>query len=105
MTRSELINQLCELYPGVESNLMADAVSLFFFEISSALQRNTRVELRGFGSFSLRQRDARTGRNPKTGQAVSVETKWVPFFKAGKEMKEALNQKYYRPQLFRIASL
>jgi integration host factor subunit beta len=102
MTRSDLVTQLCGLYPQVESRLIEDAISLFFFEIASALQQNARVELRGFGSFCLRKRRERLGRNPKTGKRVAVQAKWLPFFKGGKELKEAANQKHYRPQLFQL---
>lgn len=92
MTRSDLVRQLCQLYPHVEPHLMEDAVSLFFFEIATALQREDRVELRGFGSFCLRKREKRIGRNPKTGERVEVDEKWIPFFKAGKELKAIINQ-------------
>jgi len=64
---------------------------LFFEEITSRLAEGGRVELRGFGTFSTRQREARTGRNPRTGEAVSVPAKKVPYFKPGKEMRERLN--------------
>ena len=91
MTRSDLVNRLCQLYPETDHRLVEDAVSLFFFEIISTLQRNDRVELRGLGSFCLRKREKRMGRNPKTGESVPVEEKWVPFFKAGKELKATIN--------------
>jgi integration host factor subunit beta len=92
MTRSDLVNRLCQLYPETDHRLVEDAVSLFFFEIVSTLQRNDRVELRGLGSFCLRKREKRMGRNPKTGEPVPVDEKWVPFFKAGKELKAVINQ-------------
>lgn len=98
MTRSELITHLHCRYPEVNHQLIEDAVTLFFFEVTCALQRNDRVELRGLGSFHLKQRAARTGRNPKTGKAVQVQEKWVPFFKGGRELKSILNQKDYAPQ-------
>jgi integration host factor subunit beta len=63
-------------------------------EITSALARGDRVELRGFGAFSVKKRDARNGRNPRTGAQVSVQEKSVPFFKTGKEMRERLNENY-----------
>jgi integration host factor subunit beta len=63
-----------------------------FDEISAALTRGERVELRGFGAFTVKRREARTGRNPRTGEAVPVEEKAVPFFKAGKELRERVNQ-------------
>jgi integration host factor subunit beta len=67
-------------------------VSTVFDEISSALTRGERVELRGFGAFTIKHRDARTGRNPRTGEAVPVDEKAVPFFKAGKELRERVNR-------------
>jgi len=66
-------------------------VTTIFDEISAALSRGDRVELRGFGAFSIRQRDARTGRNPRTGDAVPVPPKYIPFFKTGKQLRERLN--------------
>jgi integration host factor subunit beta len=66
-------------------------VSTLFEEITAALARGDRVELRGFGAFSVKQRDARMGRNPRTGEAVPVPEKAVPFFKAGKELRERMN--------------
>ncbi|GBQ41417.1 integration host factor DNA-binding subunit beta [Komagataeibacter saccharivorans NRIC 0614] len=66
-------------------------VQVIFAEISNALMRGDRVELRGFGAFTIKKRDARTGRNPRTGETVSVDEKVVPFFKAGKELRERVN--------------
>ncbi|MDR6850577.1 integration host factor subunit beta [Sphingomonas sp. BE123] len=66
-------------------------VDIFFEEIAQRLVDDGRVELRGFGAFSTRARDARTGRNPRTGEAVDVEAKRVPYFKPGKEMRTRLN--------------
>ncbi|MCZ6720372.1 MAG: HU family DNA-binding protein, partial [Proteobacteria bacterium] len=68
-------------------------VGTVFGEISSALSRGDRVELRGFGAFSVRERAARMGRNPRTGEAVQVDRKFLPFFKTGKELRERLNPK------------
>jgi integration host factor subunit beta len=68
-------------------------VSTIFDEISAALARGDRVELRGFGAFSVKQRNARLGRNPRTGDAVAVERKAVPFFKTGKQLRDRLNGK------------
>ena len=91
MIKSELISKLAE-----QTRLnKADAervISTVFTEISKALIQGNRVELRGFGVLSVRSRQARTGRNPKTGQTVSVAAKKVPFFKAGKCINEALNK-------------
>ena len=66
-------------------------VTTIFDEITNALAAGRRVELRGFGAFSTRDRDARTGRNPRTGAAVKVDAKRVPYFKPGKELREKLN--------------
>jgi integration host factor subunit beta len=66
-------------------------VATVFEEITHALERGNRVELRGFGAFSTKQREARTGRNPRTGDAVMVIEKSIPFFKAGKQLRERLN--------------
>src|SRR6056300_1392540 len=99
MTKSDLVAQLVQLYPHVDPRLLEDATSLFFFEISNALQRQERVELRGLGTFSLRIRQARKGRNPKTGEAVEVEEKCVPFFKMGKELRTVINEKNSSPPL------
>ncbi len=92
MTKSDLVSQLYARYPELGRHFVEDAVSLFFSEIGNALQKNQRVELRGFGSFCLRKRDKRTGRNPKTGETVDVPEKWTPFFKAGKELRETINR-------------
>ncbi len=66
-------------------------VTTIFEEISAALARGDRVELRGFGAFSVKQRGSRVGRNPRTGQAVSVTAKHIPYFKTGKQLRERLN--------------
>jgi len=91
MLRSELINKLAEENPNLKVREVERIVDVIFDEIAGALERGDRVELRGFGAFSVRKRDARTGRNPRTGNAVSVEAKHVPFFKAGKELRSRLN--------------
>jgi integration host factor subunit beta len=97
MTRSDLVEKLYQLYPEFGRRLIEDAVSLFFFEISMALKRGDRVEIRGFGSFCLRERKGRVARNPKTGEKVSVCGKKVPFFRAGRELKMIVNQPHYSP--------
>ena len=90
MTKSRLIRLLSD-----QNNLtMNDAqtvVTTIFEEISQSLERGQRVELRGFGSFGLKERRSREGRNPKTGEAVKVEAKRVMFFKAGKELRERVD--------------
>jgi len=91
MTKSELIMRLAERNPHLFHRDVERIVTTIFDEIAEALARGDRVELRGFGAFSVKQRDARTGRNPRTGQSVSVVEKAVPFFKTGKQLRERLN--------------
>ena len=92
MTKSELILKLAERNPHLYHRDVERIVTAIFDEITHALARGDRVELRGFGAFSVKHRPARTGRNPRTGAHVSVAQKSVPFFKTGKEMRERLNQ-------------
>lgn len=91
MTKSELIARIAELNPHLYQSDAEKIVSTVFDEIGAALANGNRVELRGFGVFSVRSRNARAGRNPRTGEQVSVEAKNVPFFKAGKKLKDMLN--------------
>ena len=91
MIRSELIQLLARDNPGLRSEEIEKVVSVFFDEIANRLASGGRVELRGFGAFSTRDREARTGRNPRTGTSVSVPGKRVPYFKPGKEMRARLN--------------
>lgn len=91
MTRSELIAELVAEHPHLRQADIDLIVSTVFEEIAAALARGDRVELRGFGAFSAKQRDARTGRNPRTGAAVPVAGKAVPYFKPGKELRERIN--------------
>jgi integration host factor subunit beta len=91
MTKSELIARLAELNPHLYHRDVERIITTIFDEISAALARGDRVELRGFGAFSVKQRDARQGRNPRTGQSVSVTSKHVPFFRTGKQLRERLN--------------
>lgn len=91
MIRSELLQALSAENPGLRPDEVEQVVDIFFDEIGARLAEGGRVELRGFGTFSTRQRDARTGRNPRTGDAVDVPEKKVPYFKPGKEMRERLN--------------
>ena len=93
MTKSELIQRLAEMNPHLYQRDVERIVSTIFDEISVALSRGDRVELRGFGAFSVKARHARVGRNPRTGASVNVAHKFVPFFKAGKDMRERLNDK------------
>ncbi len=91
MTKSELILRLAERNPHLYQRDVERIVSTVFDEITDALSRGDRVELRGFGAFSVKHREARTGRNPRTGESVEVEEKFVPFFKTGKQLRERLN--------------
>lgn len=91
MIRSELVQKLCDDHPDLTGKEIERVVSAFFDSIISQLQNGGRVELRGFGAFSTRDRDARKGRNPRTGDTVDVSAKRVPYFKPGKEMRERLN--------------
>jgi integration host factor subunit beta len=92
MTKSELILRLAELNPHLYQRDVERIVSTVFDEIAAALARGHRVELRGFGAFSVKRRGSRTGRNPRTGTAVDVSEKHIPFFKTGKELREKLNE-------------
>ena len=91
MIRSELLTVLGKDNPGLRGEDVEQVVDIFFDEISGRLAEGGRVELRGFGAFSTRARDARQGRNPRTGEAVHVEAKRVPYFRPGKEMRRVLN--------------
>ncbi len=91
MTKSELIARLAERNPHLFQRDIERIVSTVFDEIATALAEGKRVELRGFGAFSVKQRDARVGRNPRTGEAVNVAAKHTPFFKTGKELRERIN--------------
>lgn len=92
MTKSELIAELASANPHLRGADVELIVSTIFDQITSALSQGSRVELRGFGAFTTKQRNARTGRNPRTGEAVAVDEKVVPFFKAGKELRERVNR-------------
>ncbi len=91
MTKSELIIRLAEKHPHLYQRDVEKVVSTIFNEIAEALSQGARVELRGFGAFSIKERDPRVGRNPRTGEAVRVDGKVVPFFKTGKQLRERLN--------------
>ncbi len=92
MTRSELIERVARRYPFLKPEEAERIVTTIFDEIGSSLAAGRRVELRGFGSFSVRERKARTGRNPRTGETVDVEAKRFPFFKTGKVLRQRLNE-------------
>lgn len=91
MTKSELIARLAERNPHLYQRDIERIVSTIFDEIAAALSRGDRVELRGFGAFSVKRREARLGRNPRTGEAVDVSEKAVPYFKTGKQLRDMLN--------------
>ena len=92
MTRSELTERLAELNRHLYRRDVERIVTAIFDEISTALSRAERVELRGFGAFSVRRREPRVGRNPRTGESVHVAEKHLPFFKTGKHLRERLNR-------------
>ncbi|MGI3166478.1 integration host factor subunit beta [Pseudooceanicola sp. 200-1SW] len=91
MIRSELIQKIADENPHLYQRDVERIVNTIFEEITEAMARGNRVELRGFGAFSVKKREARTGRNPRTGDAVEVEEKHVPFFKTGKLLRDRLN--------------
>ena len=91
MTKSELIQRLAELNPHLYQRDVERIVDAIFDEIAAALSRQGRVELRGFGAFAVKRREARVGRNPRTGASVQVAEKHVPFFKTGKQLRDRLN--------------
>jgi integration host factor subunit beta len=90
--KSELVQRIAERNPHLYLRDVENIVNAILDEITEALTRGNRVELRGFGAFSVKKRDARLGRNPRTGQHVEVGEKFVPFFKTGKELRERLNE-------------
>ena len=93
MIRSELIQKIADENPHLYQRDVERIVNTVFEEVTGAMARGDRVELRGFGAFSVKKRDARIGRNPRTGETVHVEEKHVPFFKTGKLLRDRLNGK------------
>ncbi len=91
MIRSELIQIIADENPHLFQRDVERIVNTVFEEMVRAMERGERVELRGFGAFSVKKRDARVGRNPRTGETVQVEEKHVPFFKSGKLLRDRLN--------------
>ena len=91
MIKSELIAQLASENPHLTQKDIERVVGVILERMTQALEQGGRVELRGFGAFSVRQRDSRTGRNPRTGAAVDVAQKSIPFFKTGKQLRDRLN--------------
>jgi len=92
MIKSELVQLIADKNPHLYHRDVENIVNAILDEITGALASGNRVELRGFGAFSVKNRPARIGRNPKTGVKVQVDEKWVPFFKTGKELRERLNK-------------
>lgn len=92
MIRSELLQALHRDNPELRAEEVEQVVDIFFEEIAERLAEGGRVELRGFGAFSTRQRESRQGRNPRTGETVEVPSKRVPYFKPGKEMRKRINE-------------
>jgi integration host factor subunit beta len=91
MTKAELVDKIAEKKPGLTRKQVEIVVNTVLDGIKDALSREDKVEIRGFGSFRVRHRRAKEGRNPKTGETVQVPPKKVPFFKAGKEMREMVD--------------
>lgn len=91
MIRSELIQKIANENPHLYHRDVEHIVNTIFEEIISAMEQGDRVELRGFGAFSVKRREARIGRNPRTGESVAVQEKAVPFFKTGKLLRDRLN--------------
>ena len=93
MIKSELVQKIAGQNTHLYQKDVENIVNEILEQISQSLEQGQRVELRGFGAFAIKNRKARTGRNPRTGEQVQVEEKWVPTFKAGKELKDKLNEK------------
>lgn len=91
MTKSELIERLCTQQTHLSTKEVEDAVKDILEHMASKLEEGDRIEIRGFGSFSLHYREPRVGRNPKSGEKVELEGKYVPHFKPGKELRERVN--------------
>jgi integration host factor subunit beta len=94
MIKSELVQRIADRNPHLYLRDVEKIINAILDEITNALSHGDRVELRGFGAFSVKHRDARLGRNPRTGAHVPVDEKAVPFFKTGKEMRDRLNEGY-----------
>ena len=92
MTKSDLVDAISKGNPAITRNSVETVVNTVFDSMMDAMSRDERVEIRGFGSFTVRHRDARKGRNPKTGEPVDVPAKRMPHFKAGKQLSDRMNQ-------------
>jgi integration host factor subunit beta len=103
MTKSELIDELASIYTQISYRDVEYAVKATIEYLTNSLSIGRRAEVRGFGSFSLHYRQPRTGRNPKTGHSVDLVGKYVPHFKAGKEMRERVNQSLIEGKPIRLA--
>ena len=101
MIKSELVQRIAKHNPRLYQRDLENVVNAILDEIAAALARGDRVELRGFGAFSVKRRSARAGRNPRTGEYVSVAQKSLPFFKPGKEMRVRLNRDNIAPEASR----
>ena len=93
MIKSEIVQHIADRNPHLYQRDVENIVNAILNEITEALANGNRVELRGFGAFSVKNRKPRIGRNPRTGESVEVGEKWVPFFKTGKELRQRLNAK------------
>lgn len=91
MTKSELIERLIQRMPNLQKKDSEMIVNLIFDSMKEALMRGEKIEIRGFGSFRIKRRAAKEGRNPKTGEIVKIPEKRIPFFKVGKELREIIN--------------
>ena len=92
MTKSDLIQRLCEAFPFLYRSEIERGVSAVFEDMTQALEDGDRLEFRGFGAFTVKRRRPRMGRNPKTGASISVEQRYIPAFKAGKRLRERMNE-------------
>lgn len=91
MTRSELIARIAQRHQELEPKQVEEIVQKIFAELSRTMLKGGRVELRGFGAFTVKHRPSRQGRNPRTGEVVQIQSKSIPFFKSGKELRQLLN--------------
>ena len=96
LTKSELIERVFAAHGSLTNKEAEEAVKLILGTIITALHNGSRIEVRNFGSFSIKQRRARTGRNPRSGEKVEVEAKYIPVFKAGAELKQLVNDAYLK---------
>ena len=92
MNKSDLIEKIVSLNPDVYQKDIVKVVDIFFGTLTKAIVKKDRIELRGFGTFDVKNREARIARNPKNGSVVAVPSKKVPFFRMGKSMKERINK-------------